>query len=412
MRSHTKWVGGPLVIALLALASEPLDDLWGTVFGSWEAAIAEVAWAVGDVPEDEVEGAQFGREVDLTLNDDGAAWCVMPVRADAYVEVELVSGGRNAELTVWEVADSAVAGQYEGSAWGRRNETRTRLRPEEAGYILVRVRDRGGERVTVSAHDPTREWEGQPSEVVEVAQAAWELQLDPEAIELASVGDTIEGFIAEGQSAWHVVDLPEGPARVMLESEDFDTVLEVWEVADTGLGESHYDDDSWYEMNSYLHLPAAGPRRLLIQVRAFGEGRSGGYTLHLPDPSVAVDAVQEVMERLQGDLPFDPGEAEMVELGVRTSGFLSSGGESWFIYELGPATRVNIDLTSDDFDTVVETWRVPVGARSIGSMTSNDDGGSGRNSRLSLTTSPNTVLLVKVRAFGNSSGGRFSLYVR
>ena len=91
---------------------------------------------------------------------------------------------------------------------------------------------------------------------------------------------------------------------------------------------------------------------------------------------------------------------------------LPNGGESWFVYDVGPARQVNIDLTSDDFDTVVEVWRVPEDARSIGSMTSNDDGGSGRNSRLSLSTTANTVLLVKVRSFGSSSGGRFSLYVR
>jgi hypothetical protein len=95
-----------------------------------------------------------------------------------------------------------------------------------------------------------------------------------------AVGDVVNGELQEWTGdAWLFTGSAGERLTISLESDDFDTVLEIWG-PDLSLIED--DDDSGWELNSLIEdfaLPTSGTYNIVVH--GFSRGERGSYTLSL-----------------------------------------------------------------------------------------------------------------------------------
>lgn len=104
--------------------------------------------------------------------------------------------------------------------------------------------------------------------------------------------------------------------------------------------------------------------------------------------------------------------AGTVSLGSSASGRLPQAATAFWLIRGSAGSLVTIDLTSGDFDTVMELFQFRDG--SWQQLTQNDDGGNGSDSRLSWFHEGRGPLGVRVSAyqlFGGNGGGAYTLTV-
>ena len=195
--------------------------------------------------------------------------------------------------------------------------------------------------------------------------------------------------------AWQLEGRAGDRVAISLESDDFDAYLYL---AGPGLDGVRTDDDGGGDLDSRLELtlPANGPYRVVAAALSSGSG--GAYTLRVEQPV---------------DLATLPTDGRMIDLGQRIEGQLRASdpvvtegrrGQVWGLNGIA-GQRVSIDLRSEDFDAYLY-----LAGPGILEPLSDDDGGEGLDSRLTVTLSQSGVYRVIVSSLSDGTGA-FSLTV-
>ncbi len=235
--------------------------------------------------------------------------------------------------------------------------------------------------------------------------------IDPRALESMSVeGRTVRmGSVAGGTlgprsltlqdgrpgEAWRLEGRAGDRVSIWLESDDFDAYLYLW---GPGLDAVRMDDDGGGGLNSLIELtlPADGPYRVVAA--ALSSGSAGAYTLRVDQPV---------------DLATLPTDGRTIDMGQRVEGQLvgtepvvteGRRGQVWGFSGIA-GQSVTIDLMSQDFDSYLY-----VAGPGLVEPLSDDDGGDGLDSRLTITLGESGVYRIIVSSLSDGTGA-FTLSV-
>jgi len=236
-------------------------------------------------------------------------------------------------------------------------------------------------------------------------------EVDPRVIEALStegrvvrMGSIVNGRLGLGSAtvqdgrpgeAWELQGRAGDRVSIALESDDFDSYLYL---AGPGLDGVQTDDDGGEGLNSLLEvtLPANGPYRIVAA--ALSAGSSGAYTLRIEEPL---------------DLATLPTDGRMIDLGQRIEGQLRSvdpvlmdgrRGQVWGMNGIA-GQRLQIDLMAEDFDAYLY-----LAGPGFVEPLSDDDGGDGLDSRLTVTLPESGTYRVIVSSLSDGTGA-FTLSV-
>lgn len=236
-------------------------------------------------------------------------------------------------------------------------------------------------------------------------------EVDPEALEALStegralrMGSVVTGRLGLGSptvqdgrpaEAWQLEGRAGERVSIVLESDDFDSYLYL---SGPGLDGIQTDDDSGGDLDSMIEitLPTNGPYRVVAA--ALSSGSSGAYTLRVAEPV---------------NLATLPTDGRMIDLGQRIDGQLRTSdpvivegrrGQVWGMAGIA-GQRVVIDLTAEDFDAFLY-----LAGPGLLEPLSDDDGGDGLDSRLTVTLPESGTYRVIVSSLSDGSGP-FSLSV-
>jgi serine protease Do len=219
-----------------------------------------------------------------------------------------------------------------------------------------------------------------------------------------SIGEEVSGFLTSDDpvvepgrrgQAWEL-DVPEGQSlTIELSSDDFDCFLYL---IGPGLSDPITDDDGAGNLDSRITFtfPMDGTYLVIASALSAGEGR---YTLRVGETL----GMHEL-----------PTEGRSAEVGGTMTGYLSESdpivddnrhGQAWALE--GRAGDVyTVELMSDDFDSYL--YLVGPG---ITDPRTDDDGGEGLNSRLTVTLPEDGSYRVVVSCLSPSGTGEYSLRV-
>jgi hypothetical protein len=201
---------------------------------------------------------------------------------------------------------------------------------------------------------------------------------------LAIDGSPVHGALSGTPREYQLRVARAGRVTIELASEDFDTVLEV-----RGNGVSLDNDDGGDGTNSRIST-VLQPGSYTVLARGLGDTDSGLFQLsarHAPLPA-------GTSLRSGGELALDTPVTGM-----------SNGEAHSYRLTVAEAGQLVVDLTSDDFDTVLELQRE--GQPAI----EDDDGGDGTNARITADVEPGTYTIV-AKSFGGSDSGLYELTAR
>lgn len=228
-----------------------------------------------------------------------------------------------------------------------------------------------------------------------------------EGVREISAGQTVEGTLAstdprlEDGSHYHLYAF-QGQANeeveINLRSEEFDAYLAFGPDAGGELKVSDSDDDGAGDLNARITavLPRSG--RYLIRANSLGEGETGAYRLELVS---------------HGEAP-EPSRTE-IQLGSTRPGELSASDgrtskgsffDEW-VFEGAQDEVIRIDLTSDDFDSFVTLGTEEDGE--FQSISTDDDGGDGLNSRLYTSLPAAGRYVVRATSLGAREEGAYQI---
>ena len=212
---------------------------------------------------------------------------------------------------------------------------------------------------------------------------------DADAAVAMAVGDSLSGVIGvAGDIDGYVFSGTAGAAVVIgLTSADFDTFVELEFKGEVIAN----NDDGGEGLNSLIEdfvLPESG--QYTIRVHEFGDDGTGAYQLSLA-------ASQRFI--LAGEVTTDG-----------SAGTLLAGGRHYYSLALSGQAQVELDLVSPDFDTFLTIYSGDTLADAVvdNRLFLNDDGGEGRNSRISEVLAEGNYM-VEVRAFSSSAEGAYTL---
>jgi hypothetical protein len=236
-------------------------------------------------------------------------------------------------------------------------------------------------------------------------------EVDPGALEsLPTEGRTLRmGSVATGRlglgsatvqdgrpgEAWQLDGRAGERVRIVLESDDFDAYLYL---GGPGLDGIRTDDDGAGDLDSMIEitLPANGPYRVIAA--ALSAGSSGAYTLRVEEPL---------------DLGTLPTDGRVIDQGQSIEGQLLASdpvllegrrGQVWGLNGVA-GQRLVIDLMAEDFDAYLY-----LAGPGLPEPLSDDDGGDGLDSRISVTLPESGTYRVIVSSLSDGTGA-FTLSV-
>lgn len=185
--------------------------------------------------------------------------------------------------------------------------------------------------------------------------------------------DQLMGILSSMENTYHLSLAETSRLEVHLQSEDFDTVLEI-------TGENTFlENDDWGEGTNSALFPVLTPGDYVIGVRSWSDSGTGLYELSVS--AVAFDG------DVSGGGPIAPGESLV--------GFLVSD-ENQYQFSLSERSRIVLSMDSDDFDAFLELY-------GPNTSLSDDDSGDGLNARISAVLEPGDYDIVATSYSGNGS---------
>ncbi|MBN1436362.1 MAG: PPC domain-containing protein [Sedimentisphaerales bacterium] len=184
--------------------------------------------------------------------------------------------------------------------------------------------------------------------------------------------------------------------QVDLTSDDYDTYLFVTDPD----GYERSNDDGGDSLNSRLSFTANSTGTYEVQASAFSSSATGYYEL-------IVTGGEDLRQSSNGGSGYRQQRPETAR-GRLGSGDRMSPRDSYcdvYTFRAQSGDRVQVDLTSDDFDTYLYV-RAPSGYERT-----NDDGGDGLNSSLSFTANETGTYEILASGYGSSSTGSYELSV-
>lgn len=201
---------------------------------------------------------------------------------------------------------------------------------------------------------------------------------------------------------------------IAMQSDDFDTLLELGQMEGDQFMQMFVDDDGGEGLNSRLVFTFPQSGTYVVRARTFGPDSIGNYTIEvteLPPPPPPPDPIRiRPGSTADGVLTMDSPTYVSDSYGVE--------GRHYALYELrGRAgdTRT-ITLRSGDFDAFLEVGGMtPLG---FAVSESNDDGAAGDgeeslglDSRLTVTFQQSGTLMIRATTLGGGATGTYSLTV-
>jgi hypothetical protein len=260
--------------------------------------------------------------------------------------------------------------------------------PEDGTYVVVASSLSGGSTgpYTISVAEPT--------DMRDLSTEGRSLRLGEEARSFLTSADPVIESGRRGQ-AWALEGQQGNTFTIDLTSEEFDCFLYL---IGPGLSEPITDDDGAGNLDSRITFtfPMDGTYLVIASALSTGEGP---YTIR----------VEEAVG--MNDLPTD---GRIVEIGGTMNGWLSDSdpivddgrhGQAWAL-EGRRGDTYTIDLMSDDFDCYLY-----VAGPGLLDPRTNDDGGDGLDSRLTLTLPEDGTYRIIASALSLSNLGDYSLRV-
>jgi hypothetical protein len=224
-----------------------------------------------------------------------------------------------------------------------------------------------------------------------------------------SIGDSIEGEIAEGDAAAaedaYRYDLYAINARsgqrldVVMRSEAFDTMLEVFREGEADEPLASDDDGLGEGTDSRLRFTADQDGAYLLRARTLSGPEGGAYTLSLTERPPAGPAPRpgriRVGQTVEGRLGSNDPESD--------DGLTYDA----FAFRAREGQRFAIDLRADGFDPLVRIGRMQGGA--FTELAMNDDGPEGLNSHLVFTAPEGGEYVIRATPLNTSGEGTYSL---
>ncbi|WP_299323961.1 hypothetical protein [Parasphingopyxis sp.] len=201
---------------------------------------------------------------------------------------------------------------------------------------------------------------------------------------------------------------------IAMQSDDFDTLLEIGLMESDQFMQMFVDDDGGEGLNSRLVFTFPESGTYIVRARTFGADATGNYTIELtelpppppPPPPIRIRAGGTADGELTMDSPTYVSDSYGVE------------GRHYALYELRGRegdTRT-ITLRSEDFDAFLEVGGMtPLG---FAVSDSNDDGianegeeALGLDSRLTVTFQRSGTLMIRATTLGGGATGTYALSV-
>lgn len=228
------------------------------------------------------------------------------------------------------------------------------------------------------------------------------------AQDTVSVGDVVEGNAAN-ENVEYAITLDAAEVVVIeLTSSAFDAYIELLDSAGAVVGS---DDDSAGDLNARLEFTAPAADTYTIIVRSWAGTANGDYTLSVSGAGAeGSESGTTGLGGLLGGSSNSDSSADAQQSGDLVVGdsitATADGNQPEFAITLEEGQSVQIDVSSDDFDTYLEV-RDASGAL----IDENDDGGDSLNSRLFFTAPASATYILRVRAFGGNATGTFTISV-
>ena len=178
---------------------------------------------------------------------------------------------------------------------------------------------------------------------------------------------------------------------IELNSDDFDCYL----IVEMPNGESYTDDDGGYGLDSRLTVSSDVSGTATVIATSLGRSSTGSFELSVHDAGEigATDSADG------GVLPI--GSWVTGEITRQTR--VEDGLAVTYRLPISAGDLVTIDLTSDDFDCYLQVETPD------GEWYSDDDGGSGLNSRVTVSSSVSGTAIVTASGLGRGSTGRYQI---
>lgn len=229
------------------------------------------------------------------------------------------------------------------------------------------------------------------------------LPTDGRSLEVGSLGAGVLGpasrIVQDGRpgEAWRLTGSPGDRISIILESDDFDSYLYV---TGPGLSSVLTDDDGAGDLNSLVELTLSSAGPYTVVASALSSGSFGAYVLRAEEAA---------------DLNTLTIDGRVVDLGQTVDGRLLADdpivldgrrGQVWGI-DVNAGQRAVIDLGSEDYDTYL--YLVGPG---INEPMSDDDGGDGTNSQITVTFPESGTYRIIASSYGTDGSGAFTLSVQ
>ena len=184
--------------------------------------------------------------------------------------------------------------------------------------------------------------------------------------------------------------VPQASGRLVMETTgSIDTFMEFYDANTEDFLDDN--DDGGANRNARIVYNVQAGRRYIALVRGFSSSTSGSYGFRA--------YMQNTDNRWENPIRYDIGQDERHPVIDRN---LGGGDEDFFLLVPDSDGRMTMETTGET-DTFMEFYE----AESRRLLSSNDDGGSGLNARITHTVEAGSSYIAKVRGYSSSSSGSY-----